>query len=301
MKKTYKFILLPLLTLLIFSGCEKIDNEPQSSASGSSKSSVQEETSAESENEPVLININTDGKKGNDGIDAYESLCQQKFKINFSVVIIDDLGGRSAKEYAENSYKKLYGGADGVLFLINNDTGNDYILRKGAPANFISDSDVTMLLTKISPMLVTENYTDAVKSVCELFEQNLPKFAIDRTGKMKKEEITEINNMLSEVSDGTESLSVIYVKSTDGKKLADYAKAQEEKLFTYTDSGSHAVMIVNTENAECYICGYGGFVTVEDNQEGIKKFIADCLTETDGKKSFNYKSAAEIFVKFMGK
>lgn len=314
MKKTIKnfLISISILTAMTFtSGCHRIsDKFPESSfpESSTAESSSNSEQSSEKSADPEPV-IDTNGKyvfddakaipdKQLDQINSTAGSVSFRYKINFAAATVAKLGDKSAKDYAESYYKKLYGDSDGILFLINNDTGNDYILRKGAPSKFISDSDVEMLFSRISPMLVTGNYADAVSLTTELAENSLPEFAIDRTGKMKKEEIQDINSILT---GNNESFSVIYVNSTEGKSMADYAKEQKEKFFSPLDSGSRAVMIVNTENAEYSICGYGGFADVEKKSDEIKDQINGCLTENDGNASFNCKSAAEIFVNFMGK
>lgn len=316
MKKIYRIFWISLTALLIFNGCEKINEKPSdNNGSQASSEAAPSETIEEEQIEPTLAErertVDTDKEFVFDDskllstsdynkINEYAAWLSKTFKINCAVVIAENLGGKSAAEYAENYYKKLYKSSNGIMFLINNDTGNDYILRKGAPAHFISDSDIEMLFTEISPLLVTGNYTDAVSRTFELFELSLPEFAIDRTNNMKKEEIIEINSMLSEACGNGESLSIIFTSNTENKKISDYAKEQYEKYYT-TDSDSVALMVVNTSNAEYDIRKHGSFAAIEVSQESIKDLIAGCLTETEGKKSFSCRNAADIFIKFMGK
>ena len=44
------------------------------------------------------------------------------FKINAAVVTASDIGGKTPEEYASDYYNELYGGSNGVVFLVNDDT-----------------------------------------------------------------------------------------------------------------------------------------------------------------------------------
>ena len=59
-------------------------------------------------------------------------------------------------------------------------------------------------------------------------------------------------------------------------------------------------MVVNTQSGEYHICSQGELSGLEKEQESIKDSVSGCLTETDGKKSFNFTAAADIFVNFAG-
>lgn len=317
MKKLYRIILILLAALMVLSGCEKTNkNSSDSSSSPSAESAAGESKPADEENaEPTLAErdreIDTDNEfvidtaktlssSEYDEINKYAAWISNTFKINCAVVITDNIGKKSAAEYAEEQYKKLYNASNGIMFLINNDTGNDYILRKGAPGHFISDSQIEMLFAEISPMLVTGDYTAATAKVFELFELNLPEFAIDRTNKLGKEEIISLNETLSSACGDGESLAVIFSGGTGEKSLSDYTKEHFQKYYALS-SNSAALMVVNTSTAEYYICGHGGFGDAEKNQGSIKDLIEGCLTETDGKKSFNHAASVDIFIKFLGK
>ena len=104
-----------------------------------------------------------------DSLNTYTAWIAETFKINAAVVITDDIGGKSPSEFAEEYYTGLYSG-DGILFLLNNDTGNDYFYRKGVPAKFITAADIEMLCAGISPWIVTGDYIGAAERVLETAE-----------------------------------------------------------------------------------------------------------------------------------
>lgn len=226
-------------------------------------------------------------------INEYAAWFSRTFKINACVRITPDIGEKSPKEYADDYYKKKYGDSAGIMLLINNDTGEDIFLRKGTPSKFISDSDVEMLIAEISPLLVTENYRDAVNKAFELAELSLPEYAVDLTGKMTAEEITAANDILRA---SEENLSVVFLSSTGKKKISDFAKDRAEKYLDGDDDG--ALLFVNTQSGEYAVCAQGRFSGSEESQKELKTDITGCISIKDGKKSFDYSSAAEIFVNF---
>ncbi len=221
------------------------------------------------------------------------------FKINASVVITDDIGDKSPKDFAEEYYQKLYKGSNGVMFLVNNHTGKDYILRKGTPSLFIQNSSVDMIFSEISPMLVTNKYSDAIIKVLELLEMNLPEHAIDRTNKMTREDISAVNDILSSACGENEDISVIFIGDIGEKSVEEHAKEQAEKYFC--ENSDSVLMTVNVQTGECYICSQGAFEEIQNTQKNIYQLVMDCVVENNDEKSFNYDALADIFVKFIGR
>ena len=307
MKKIIRIISVVTAALMIMSGCEKIEDKPTVNENGLNDASSGEEAETQPELEERDRTIDTDKEFVIDdakllsdsdysALNEHTAWLAHAFKINAAVVTTDDLGDKNVQEYAESYYEKLYSSSNGIMLLINNDTGEDFFLRKGAPSLFITDSDVELLFSEISPLLVTENYKEAADRVLDAAELSLPEFAADRTNKMTKEEITEVNNILSEVNSDSESLSMIFIGDIGEKKISDYAKEQADK---YLEGGlNHAIMVVNVQTGEYYISAKGSLSSLEEKQSGIKESISGCLSTSDGKKIFDYRSAADIFSKF---
>lgn len=308
MKKILKIFSASLAALLLLTGCDKIEDKPVNN-----DAEISEQSSAAEETEPTLperdktIDTSTEfvfddakalSSSDYDALNEYTAWLSKTFRINAAVVITDDMGDKTAEEYASDYYTDLYGGSNGIMFLVNNDTGKDYILRKGAPSLFISGSDIEMLFSEISPLLVTGNYKDAINQTLQLIELSLPEFAIDRTNQMTAEEITAVNDILSGVSGENANLSMIFIGDIGEKKISDYAKEQSDKYFI--DGENSAIMVVNTQSGEYYICSQGELSSLEKEQESIKDLVSGCLTGTDGKKTFDFTAAADIFVNFTG-
>lgn len=307
MKRMIRIISAAAAALMIMSGCEKIEDTPAINENGLSGASSVEET----ETEPVLEErdrtIDTDkefviddaklfSSSDYSALNEHTAWLAHTFKINAAVVTADDLGGKDPQEYAEDCYEKLYGGSNGIMLLINNDSGEDFLLRKGAPSLFITDSDAELLFSEISPLLVTEKYKEAADKALDYAELSLPEFAADRTNKMTNEEITEVNNILSGVNNDSESLSMIFIGDIGERKISDYAKEQADK---YLEGGlDRAIMVVNVQTGEYCICAKGSLSILEEKQAEIKESISGCLSTSGGKKVFDYRSAADIFSKF---
>ncbi len=310
MKKTLKIISATLALSLLLCGCNKIEDkiiEQSSVESQEDAQDIKEEVEATLAQRDRTFNTSTDfvfddAKVLSDSdysqINEYTAWLSKAFKLNIAVAITSDLADQTQEEYAAAYYKELYGSSNGILFLVNNDTGDDYILRKGVPSLFIENADIETLFLNISPLLVTGKYKEAINQTLELIELSLPEFAIDRTNSLEKAEILSINDKLySSCSDG-ESLSVIYVGNIGEKDISDYANEQAEK---YLDDSNSALMVVCTETGEFHICANGSFSGLSESQESIKDSIAQCLSGNDDKISFDYSKAADIFVKFAGK
>lgn len=231
--------------------------------------------------------ILTDGEY--DNLNNYVAWFSKAFKINAAVVLTDDIEDSEPSEYAKNYYNALYKG-DGILFLINNDTGEDHFYRNGVPAAFISDSDVLMLFSEISPMLALENYVAAAELVLETAEGLLPEYFTDRSGVLKKEEISQYNKIIEKAA-GDNSLNIYYVEGTGNDSLDDFSK-KRFKMF-YEENADAAMLVIDGNNGESYLCASGSMSYMTENRAELEKEIKDCYTKTEG---VDLKTASEIFV-----
>lgn len=315
MKSPYRIILLLLTASMLLNGCEKTKKDE------SNKDELPPETTAASSVEPSIVqesaepdlhddSVSIDGNFVYDDAKVFSEKemfeinneaahISRTFKLNCAVVTAAQLGGKSASQYAEEYYKKLYSSSNGVMFLINNDTGEDYILRKGAPALFITNDDIEMLFTKISPLLVTEKYVEASNIVMSAFAERLPEFAVDRTNTLEKAEIEAVNDILASAKSDGNSISMILIGTFGNKTIEEYANAQYINYMSF-DSGSSALITLNIQTGEYYICGGGKFPGYDTkDQEALKEAVDSCLNDSGTEKSFDLKKAAEIFVNFM--
>lgn len=77
--------------------------------------------------------------------------------INVCVVVINDLEGKSAMAYADDFYDKTFNiNTDGILLLINLDTGYDWISTSGKAIDYYTDSRIDKMFDKME--LAMKNY-----------------------------------------------------------------------------------------------------------------------------------------------
>ena len=93
--------------------------------------------------------------------DAIEEAAS-KYEMNVCIVITDDIGGKSAMNYADDFYDDLFGiDTDGVLLLINNDTKTDWISTSGSAIKKYDDHDIQQMFDNITPKLKGNDYKGA--------------------------------------------------------------------------------------------------------------------------------------------
>lgn len=234
--------------------------------------------------------ILTDGEY--EDLNDYAATLAQTYKINCAVVLTDDIGDSEPSDFAKNFYESNYSG-DGILFLINNDTNNDYLYRQGAPSKVITDSDVQMLFAEISPLLALEDYISAAERVLEEAEILLPEYFNDKSGHLKGEEINALNDYIKDNS-GDKNVNVYYVKGTGEEKIEDFAQTRFDKFY---EEGADAVMIViDGKNGNSYMCVSGSMTYLSDSHEDIQKAIRSCF---DKKEGLDLEEAVKKFIGFV--
>lgn len=226
-----------------------------------------------------------------DSLNSYTAWFSQTFKINAAIVLTDDIGDSSPEEFAKNYYENYYSG-DGLLFLINNDTGNDYLYRKGVPAKLISDSDTQMLYAEISPMLALEEYSAAAGKVLETAETLLPEHFTDRTGKLDAEKINSIDQYIRENSD--ENICIYYVSGTGDEKIEDFSQKRLDMF--YEENTDAALLVIDGTNGNNYLCLSGNMNYLSDSRAEITKAVKDCFDKENG---MDIEEAAKSFMEFV--
>ena len=217
-----------------------------------------------------------------------------KYRVNTGVVITDNTGEKAPKDLAAEYYKELCGNANGLLLLINNDTGKDYVMRKGSPSLFVTDEDIQLLLADISPLLVTGDYYGAVTKTFELFENNIPEYVTDRTNLMEKEQIEAINQKLKDASSEEKTLSVIYT-SQPACIIDEYADSQIERYIN-TETPL-VIMCVDITTGNSAVRAYNGAQSGNATTE-FKTAICECFND---EASFDFEHSVDIFIKYFGK
>ncbi|MGN0614440.1 MAG: TPM domain-containing protein [Porcipelethomonas sp.] len=226
-----------------------------------------------------------------DSLNSYAAWLSRTFKINAAVVLTDDIGGSEPADYAKNCYESNYTG-DGILFLINNDTKEDYLYRRGFTAGFMTDSETQMLFAEISPMLALGEYVTAAERVLEKAELSLPEYFTDRSGTLRTEEIAAYNDALEQAA-GENSLNIYYVKGTGEEEMEDFAK---KRFGVFYDSGADAAMLtVAADNGDVYLSASGSLEYMLDSKADIESAVKECYNEETG---FDMAKAVERFIGF---
>ncbi len=227
-----------------------------------------------------------------DDLNSYASWLAQTYKINCAVVLTDDIGDSEPSEYAKNFYESNYSG-DGILFLINNDTNNDYFYRRGVPSKIISDSAVQMLFAEISPMLALEDYISAAERVLEEAEMLLPEYFTDRTSELEGEEIIAYNEYIKENAED-KSINVYYVMGSGNEKIEDFTQTRFEKF--YEKDADAVMLVVDGKNGNSYMCTSGSMNYLADSRLDIAKAVRSCYDKTKG---MNIEEAIKKFIGFV--
>lgn len=304
MKKLFSIVFVTLLLTAFAAGCDKIEDKSANADTAEKTEAVTEATEEVTESDRKY-----EPKKGNFLYDDAGTLPEKdfnvlnqvaadftaKFKVNTGVVITDDLDGKSPKDKAAEYHSEMFGYSNGLLLLINNDTGKDYVFRKGSPSLFVSDEDIQLLLADISPLLVTGKYGEAVTKTFELFEKNIPEYVTDRTNTLSKEEMLSMNEMLEKACGENEKLYIIYT-ATSPEDFEKYADGEAAKCI-WSYSGSAAVLFVNPENGVCTMRVTGGFESLGDAGELFKTAVADYFVKEGG----DPVGLAELYINFAGK
>ncbi len=227
-----------------------------------------------------------------DALNSQTAWISKTFKINAAVVITDDIGESSPADFSKKFYESKYSG-DGILILINNDTNNDYFYRHGIVSKFISDIEVKMTLADISPMLALEDYVSAVGRMLETVEYFMPEFFTDRTGELESEEILSYNDYIKEnTNSGT--INVYYVKGIGEQPIEDFAK--ERFNMFYESNSDSAMLIIDGENGENYLCTSGNMNYLEESHSEIQLAVKSCYDKTKG---MDLENAVKNFIEFV--
>ncbi|MGN0620397.1 MAG: TPM domain-containing protein [Porcipelethomonas sp.] len=222
-------------------------------------------------------------------------------RINACALITDDLDGKEPSEYAKEYYEKLYDSTPGFLFLVNNDTGNDYIYTSGFVSRFITDDTKKSLLADISPLLVTGKVYDSIITAFDTFSELLPENVIDRTGKLSYEEIVSLDTKLGEYSSGDEDIVMLIVNDVEDDMLTACAEDAYEGIIQYSPDGPRegAILIVNPDTGGFSMTGYGKYEDIISCTVSAGDAFSSFCSKTENGKSYDFEGAADEFLKIL--
>lgn len=108
----------------------------------------------------------TDSEK--QSLEATLGSVSAKHSLEIAVVTTDSLGDKTAMEYADGEFDRMYGDADGVLLLISMENGDWYISTCGKGITVFTDAGIEYIGNKILPYLSGGEYKTAFDTFAEL-------------------------------------------------------------------------------------------------------------------------------------
>lgn len=307
MKKYLCLLIIAVFSSAMISGCNKIGNE-NSSSSLSSNESAEENSGEKSTDKTVseIPKIDSDtehvfdysGSLSDDQrheLNDYAAGTVKKYKVQTAIVITDSLEEKKPEDFAQQYYNDLYDSSPGLLYLINNETGADVIYRLGAPCIAFSGSEINMLFTKTSPLLVTGNTYDAAKLFLEEAATQLPEFILDRTGILNEQQMKEIDDKLRNAFDGKNICMVLM------KNLEDKTKENYRNFFktVFDEKSDCAMLYIDPENGINHLEVSGAYEKLKDIEEFSDK-ISSYYNEEAEENKYDTGSAADSFIELMG-
>lgn len=173
----------------------------------------------------------------------------RQYHLNLTIDIVQKLGDQKPAAYAQADYEALYpADSSGVLFLINNDTGEDYLYVSGDCGRFLTDSVCTELLIRISPMLAVSDYQQAVQTVLDTIAEVCPAHVFDQAGAMDPADIADLEDTAKQLYTSKKLTAVVCTSEDASQEAAD---ALFEKLYgTETDG---ILLMLDTQGEMMYV------------------------------------------------
>ncbi len=166
----------------------------------------------------------------------YAEWLYEKYLINTAVVTTDSLGEYEPAEYAENAYNELYGGrGSGLLILINNDTNEDYIYKKGSCLTAIEQELQDNELYYATREIVSGDYEAAVMRLLALGEQ-CSEYVFDNMGVLTAEGLSALESLC----EGTD-IAVLVTSSGTSQTAEEVCRSYYERRFG--DSVGYMLML----------------------------------------------------------
>ena len=179
--------------------------------------------------------------------DDYARKLYSDYVINAAVVTTRNLAGKSVYDFAADAYNTLYEGrGSGLLLVINEDSGNDYLYRSGSCAVFVDDDAVNSAFYWATKEIVAGDYQAAVMRLLQLGER-CPDHVFDNGGLFSKEDITAFDSALSECSE-----NVALLATSNGTDSTNEEIARNYLARRFEDGKGYMIML-DTESGSALV------------------------------------------------
>ena len=158
----------------------------------------------------------------------YAGHLYKDYLINAAVVTVKSLGDKSVYDYAADAYNEIYSGrGSGLLLVINEAGGSDYLFRSGSCAAFIDDDSLNTAFFWATKDIVAGDYQSAVLRLMQLGEM-CPERVFDNGGLLTSEEIAQLEEAL-ESCEG--DVALLATSNGTGTPNEDIARSYLERRF----------------------------------------------------------------------
>lgn len=176
----------------------------------------------------------------------YAEWLYENFLINAAVVTTDSLGGLTPEEYAENAYVEIYSGkGSGLLLLINNDTNEDYLYKKGSCLTYIPEDTQSNEFYWATQEIVAGDYKSAIMRLMKLGEY-CSQYVFDNAGVFSAEEIAMLEQSCTE-----SPIEISVLATTNLTDTSNFEICSEYYRRRYSDdSGILILLDINSKTVE---------------------------------------------------
>ena len=272
MKRFGIVCILCVMLLAGLQGCRKVENE-ESSTPAASQDAPQQDTAGAEETQPPteattqapvqthdLGSVDPETEHILDPDKVLDTALRtslnqsaaeiaKRHNLNLTIDLVQKLGDQKPADYARADYEALYpADSSGLLFLINNDTGEDYLYVSGDCKRFLDEETRTELLIRISPMLAVSDYARAVQTVLDTIGQLCPAHVFDQAEAMEPEEIRTLEETAEQLYNSKQLTAVVCTSKDASQEAAD---ALFEKLYGTDTDG--ILLMLDTQGEMMYV------------------------------------------------
>lgn len=177
----------------------------------------------------------------------YAGWLYETFLINAAVVTTDSLGEMTPEQYAEKAYVDIYSGrGSGLLLLINNDTNEDYIYKKGSCLTAIPESAQSNALYWATQEIVSGDYKSAIMRLMQLGEY-CSQYVFDNGGIFTAEEIDALETACEGASG---EYSVLATGNSTGSPNEEICRSYYQRHYKDTTG---TMIMVDTESSSVLV------------------------------------------------
>lgn len=303
MKRFFLVLLASLCTASVLTGCsdkDKASSADTVNSAAETTSATEPQTTTEEYASPAEQFAET--LSAAEGVYIYDNaglLSQEDFNdcnnyaewlyenclINVAVVTTDSISDMSPAEYAESAYNDLYNDeGSGMLLLINNDTNEDYLYKKGSCNSQISQENEAVAFYAATAEIVAGDYKSAILRLLGLGEAS--QYVFDDAGVFLYEHFADLENLCSQSS---LNCSVVVAGSTGDYTAEELCRSYYDRKYK---DGNGVLIMLDTS--------IPNITVVSDNPLplNIDNIIAEAETcfETDGYHSGGYHSAVRYII-----